>query len=353
MLIGLALLFSSPNTFAQERNFGLSASAKAGFLGAHRKTMAHLTKQHSYGADFNVVLLTNGSKKWHHDFLFPEFNFEASYLSLGNKEVLGHAIGLGAGIYLPFFRKNGYSFGPHLNSALGYVSKVYDVDKNPKNNAISTNLNVFVSVDFRLEKRIKQHAFGFALGASHFSNGGRKLPNLGINYLLAKLHYTYYLQPIEFVENTSDEQFGQALKTWEFFTQLNLSSNQTPPTASNNYGVASIVNYFHYRFSNKFILESGLDLVYSQALIKQVEGDKSRWNNLRVGAYAAYVLPIHRFELMLGMGVYAFNPLNIHGLLFHKFGTRFQIYKFIWGNVSIKTHWFKAEYFEYGISLRW
>lgn len=342
-----------PRINAQKKNLGLSITPEFGYLLAHRITMGHLIKEHAYAVNLNSVIYTNGKKKWHHDFLYPEFNFGITYASLGNNEILGKAFGLGGGIYLPFFRKNQWSLGTHLNAVLAVVTKPYDVETNPKNNAIGSYVNGLFKIGLRVEKRINQHAFGLNIGITHLSNGAIRLPNLGLNFPLLGLHYTYYFAPVNTLETPTDERVGQPLKSWQFFTQIIGSSNQIYPTGGNNYGVVAVSNYFHYKIERKFTVEGGIDVSYSQSLIKQVEGEWDRAKNLRVGIYAGYVLPIHRFEFYVGMGGYAYDRLNANGRWFHKFGTRFQIYDFIWANISIKSHWFKADYFEYGLSFRW
>lgn len=348
----MMLVFTS-KTSAQKQNLGLSLTPEYGFLLAHRITMGHLTKAHAYGVNLNAVIHTNGEKQWHHDFLHPEFNFGITYASLGNDEILGKAFGLGGGIYLPFFRKNQWSFGAQLNGTVAVVTKPYDLVDNPKNNAIGSYVNGLFKLGFRADKRINQHAFGLTLGITHLSNGAIKLPNLGLNFPLLGLHYTYFLAPVNFVETPTEERVGPPINSWQFFTQVIGSSSQIYPTGGNNYGVISVTNYFHYKVKRKFVLEGGIDVSYSQSLIKQIAGEWDRTKNIRVGVYAGYVLPIHRFEFYVAMGGYAYDRLNANGRWFHKFGTRFQVYDFIWANISIKSHWFKADYFEYGLSFKW
>src|SRR5690554_7947740 len=69
--------------------------------------------------------------------------------------------------------------------------------------------------------------------------------------------------------------------------------------------------------------------------------------NFQVGVYGAYVLPIHKFHMFVAMGRYLYKPLYPAGMWYHKFGGRFQIIDKLWANISIKSHWAKADYFEY------
>ena len=339
--------------YGQERNIGLTLEPEVGVLIAHRATMGHLIKHHSYGAELGVILQTDGEKQWHHDFHFPEISFNAFYINPGNEEIIGHSMGVAGGIYLPFFRKNGWSFGTKFETGLSYLTKHYDLIQNPKDNAIGSHLNIMVRLGLRFEKQFKQQAVGFNISMSHMSNGAVKLPNLGLNLPFIGVHYSFYLQPLKFEDSARIGRVGQKVKSWRFFTQLIASTKQIYPTGGSNYGVIGLTNYVHYKAGLRCILEGGIDVIYNQSIIRDVEGDFGPEKNLQAGAYLAYVLPIYRFQMYTGMGVYFYNPVSENGMFYHRFGGRFQIYKRLWANISIKAHWAKADYFEYGLIYRW
>lgn len=355
LFAGLSIMFllTSLRLHSQERNIGLTIEPQVGFLIAHRAVMGHLIEHHTYGAEFGIVLQTDGEKQWHHDFNFPEISFNAFYNNPGNEEILGHAMGIAGGIYLPFYRKMGWSFGAKLESGLSYVTKRYNIVENPKNNAIGSHLNSMVRLGFRFEKQFLHQALGFNVSMTHISNGAIKLPNLGLNMPFLGVHYSYYIQPLHFKDTAHIKREGEKINSWKFYTQLMISTKQVYPTGGRNYGVIGLTNYVHYKAGNKCIIEGGVDVIYNQSIIKDVEEEYGPEKNLQVGAYAAYVLPIHRFHVFAGMGVYIYNPVSPNGLLYHRFGARFRVIKRLWANISIKSHWGKADYFEYGLAFRW
>lgn len=345
--------FHPSRLHCQGRNMGITLEPQIGILLAHRATMGHLIEHHSYGAEFGIVLQTNGKKQWHHDFNFPEISFNAFYNNPGNEEILGQTMGVAGGIYLPFFKESGWSFGTKFETGLSFVTKRYDIVNNPKNNAIGSHLNALVRLGLRFEKQFGRQSIGFNLSMSHMSNGAVKLPNLGLNLPFFGVHYSYFIRPLHFEDTASIKRVGQKVKSWEFFTQLIVSSKQIYPTGGSNFGVIGLTNYVNYKATIRSVFEGGVDLIYNQSIIRQVEGDWGPEKNLQVGVYLAYVLPINRFQMYVGMGAYVYNPLNPDGIFYHRFGGRFQIYKHLWANISIKSHWAKADYFEYGLMLRW
>lgn len=339
--------------FAQNQNYGVSVSSQAGFLLPHRSTMAHLNVGHSYGGQLSFVIQTNGNKEWHHDFNFPRIEMNAFFYDLGNQDVLGQTFGVSSGMYLPYFKCKGWSLGSSLALGVGWVTKHYDKVNNPKNNAIGSHLNALVNLGIRLEKQFSNSSLSFETSMTHLSNGAYKLPNLGLNLPLLSFNYTYFFDNLRFENDFTQKNIGLPLKTWSFHTQLVASVKQIYPTGGSTHGVVALTNYFNYRLKPKFVIEGGLDAIYNQSVIKYNKGDHGRIKNFQLGMYAAYVLPVHKIQFILAMGRYIIDPLDPGGHWYHKFGGRFQITERLWGHFTIKSHWAKADYFEYGLSYRW
>ncbi|RYM31464.1 hypothetical protein ERX46_16280 [Brumimicrobium glaciale] len=353
MLLCLGFILPVNKLFAQKQNIGISLTPQIGFLLQHRATMAHLNLEHSYGGQLEVDFKTNGKKQWHHDFNFPTIELNTFYYDLGNKEVLGKAIGLSAGIYFPYFLKNGWSVGNAVSFGLTYITKKYDLIKNPKNNVIGSNFNCMVNLGIRVEKQFSKSTIGLEISMAHLSNGAYRLPNLGVNLPFLGLSYTYFLDPIEYQENASQSYIGLPLKKWSFSSQLIGSIKQIYPIGGSTYGVAVLTNYGQYRVNTKVVIEGGVDAIYNESIVKYNNGNHGKGKNFQLGLYAAYVLPIHKLHLIVAMGRYVINPLDPAGQWFHKFGGRFRLTERLWGNFTIKSHWAKADYFEYGLSYRW
>ncbi|PWH86126.1 hypothetical protein DIT68_06105 [Brumimicrobium oceani] len=353
MILCLGMLFPMEQLFAQTRNYGVSLSPQAGFLLPHRATMAHLTVGHSAGFRVGAVIQTNGEKQWHHDFNFPSIELGIFYHDLGNKDVLGSTFGFSAGIYLPYFKSNGWSFGNNVSYGLAWVSKKYDLVENPKNNAIGSNLNTITNVGFRLEKQFSKNSIALEVGMMHLSNGAYKLPNLGVNLPFFGFNFTHFIQPLKFNASATDNFIGLPINAWSFHTLLIGSIKQVYPTGGSTYGVGALTNYLQYSVKGKCIIEAGVDAIYNESIVKYNKGNHGRGKNFQIGLYGAYVLPIHKMQLVFAMGRYVLNPLDPAGQWYHKCGARFRLAERLWGNFTIKAHWAKADYFEYGLSYRW
>lgn len=353
LVLWIGMIFSHSNMSAQTPNIGVSFIPQAGFLMPHRSTMGHLNVGHSFGGQIGAVIQTNGSKKWHHDFFFPRIEMSAFFYDLGNPEVLGQTFGVSSGMYLPYFKYKGWSFGSSLALGVGWVTECYDLIENPKNNVIGSHLNAMVNLGLRIEKLFLNNSIAFEMSMTHLSNGAYRLPNLGLNLPFLGLNYTYFLNGLNYSTEAKEEKEGLSLKNWSFNTQLIGSFKQIYPTGGSLYGVLALTNYAQYRIKEKCIIEGGVDAIYNQSIVNYADGEHNRLKNFQMGLYAAYVLPIHKIQFLVAMGRYIIDPLNPGGLWYHKFGGRFKITERLWGNFTIKSNWAKADYFEYGLSYRW
>lgn len=356
-IILLATILLHLNAFAQkvQRNYGIEVSPKIGFLIPHRATMGHLLQGHSKGFELSALIQTDGRKQWHHDYLFPKGGISFYYSDWGNREVLGSGFGLHGFITLPFIKKKGWSFSSRLGAGIGYATKVFDQVKNPKNNALGTHLNSLVFIGAEIEKQFKQSSISLGADMTHFSNGAVKVPNLGINIAYVSIAFTYYFKELEQQLEATIERFeSDNPSKWKLYSELIVSTKQIYPTGGRNYGILGISNFAQYQFKPKCVVEGGLDAVYNQSIIEEKNiGDFTTKDNFQLGLYGAYVLPIHKLQLLLGMGGYLVNPVNPNGVVYHRFGSRFKIGKRLYANITIKAHWAKADYFEYGLIYRW
>lgn len=89
----LPLLFNLFIFTAQEHKWGLEVRQKAGFLAAHRGTMAHLPQRIGYPTEIVWYRKPAGNRKWHEAYRFPEHGVTLFHGSVGNDTVLGNLQG--------------------------------------------------------------------------------------------------------------------------------------------------------------------------------------------------------------------------------------------------------------------
>ncbi len=327
---------------------GIETRGKFGFLLPHRPVMHHLVNGHSAGFEISLVNQSDGSKDWHHWYNFPRNGFSLYYADLGNDEILGRSFGLFAFGELPIIELLDWKLNWRTGLGFSWLTKTFDQQKNPKNNAISTHLNSLVQMGITVNRQWDNFGVGIGLDMTHFSNGASKMPNLGLNIPALNIGMSYYLQTLNFQERKKNLAFAN--KNLEFRMFGNFSTKQVYPTGGSNYFVAGASGILHKRISRKVGLELMLDIFSNQSHSRGLDADSfTQWDLLQMGIFAAYVLPINKFSFFIGMGSYIKNDFNPDGWMYHRFGTRYQLSERLWANISLKSHWGRADYFEYGL----
>jgi hypothetical protein len=351
LLVFLSLL--TFEVFAQSTdNTGIEIRPKYGFLLPHRAIMTHLVQGHAPAIEIAYIKQTSGHQEWASKYALPRYGLSAFFSDFGNPEVLGTGFGSFGFIEIPMLRRSSWMLGGKLTAGLSYITKTFDQQQNPKNNAIGSHLNSLVIAGLVINKQFRQSEVSLGIDMTHMSNGATVLPNLGLNIPYLSVGYTRYLKALEFhsIDTTkADYQFEKN----RFYSSLNLSSKQIYPTGGRNYFVGSVFTFFHHQFTRKAAIDVGVDIIFNASHKDEADFEATFSDVTQVGFFAGYVLPVNAFEYVLGMGYYMRNPINPDGPLYHRFGFRYKVNERIKLNLSIKSHWGKADYFEYGIVYRW
>ncbi|MBT8252507.1 MAG: deacylase [Flavobacteriaceae bacterium] len=130
--------------------------------------------------------LHNASAKneWASRLNFPKTGLALAFIDFGNSEKVGQAFTV-----LPFAE---FKWLPrfYLNVGMGvsYMNTLYDEVSNPFNKAITTNLNwSFRSFLYYSVSKQKKMDWRLGVGYFHHSNGHTRLPNQGLNSILASV----------------------------------------------------------------------------------------------------------------------------------------------------------------------
>ena len=340
-------------SFAQSNFEGLGVGIRPelGTIIPHRVLMKHLVQGHTRGVNLELLYQTTGKKEWQSVYNYPKIGGILYFTDFGYSEVLGQAIGGYSVIMLPFFRKNNFSFNSRLGVGLAYHTKTFDQEVNPKNNVISSAMNSLIVLGVELEHRMEKGALTMSSNLTHFSNGASKMPNLGINTAVFSLGYTYFFN--EFIpkdELIKKEYVKQPVSAY----LMGIGSlREVYPTGGRKYPIGSFSFIAQKQLRPKLGAEIIADVFYNASNRVMVEhANASHWETVQLGLYAGAFLPINKVDLLVGMGCYLKNDFNLYGLFYHRFGMRYHISNRWMANLTIKAHWGRADYFEYGIAYK-
>lgn len=344
----LILIFFSINlnAYSQTRQWAIEGSPKVGFLLAHRGVMGHLPKQHAIGGELTYYIQTHGTKKYQEAYNYPKFGVTLFSTTTGNRDLLGNFYGLYPFIDFPLAKGLKHELSGRVGSGLCYITKVFDQETNPKNVAMSTHINALICLGLRYRYYFGNSHLLFGLDLSHASNGSTRVPNLGINLPYASIGYGHTFNRQEKIENT--EIFEK--RKWKISAIGIFSVKQVFPTGGKTYPIYALSVVGNKKFSYKSGLELALDFIYKTSInAYKEEIPKTPLSIAQAGVYAGYVLPLNKLEIIIGMGAYYLDKYNPEDHFYHRVGMRYYVNDHFLINFSLKTHWAKADYVEYGI----
>lgn len=354
------LLFFLPFTVVsqteQKEEIYVSVKPKSGFLAAHRGVMSHLPKEPALGVEISLYKHFGGSKVWHEPYKYPYAGVTLFSSTVGNNAILGQALGMYGFMEFPMNNGKNHRLTGKLSAGLGYISKVFNQETNPKNDAMSTHINALICLGIQGRVRLAdRHELIYSFDLTHMSNGAFKVPNLGINLPYIGLGYAYKVKSKQVMISDIEKGRGVTPNTpffsnWKFHVLGVISAKEVFPTGGKKYPLYQLSFMGRKLFRTKVGMETSLDLISKQAVFAY-KGyiPKTQWSIFQIGVYAAYVLPLDRLQFVLGMGTYLKDRYDPDGQFYHRVGMRYQFDCGVTANLVLKSHWAKADYIEWGI----
>jgi hypothetical protein len=355
-LINFATL-SAQNGMTGSKNFYIKVAPTYGYIFEHRSTIGNLVHGYAPGLELDFLKPTYGNKKWHKEHNFPEVGLSFNFINFANPKQLGYCFALSPFIDIPLIKKpKNTRLYMRICWGAAYVTKHYDVNKNPKNIAIGSALNTYVQCKWfwhiNLNKKIRlEPGFSFA----HTSNGRAEVPNLGLNVVSLNLGITYKLKNdvVHAPLQDSGSLWGSKheLVIWD---AVGFNENE-PPNGQKYFANTFGINYY-YNKKNTHKFGAGADVAYDtqNAYHLETSGHPSNgWTDLlQLGVKLCYSYNIGRVSLPIEMGYYAISKPKEDGPIFHRIGIRYYCKNGLMFNFTLKSHWAVASHFDYGFGYR-
>jgi hypothetical protein len=337
-------------------NLRLGADLHYGTILPHSKAIEYSLESNI--ERFELTLATNsyGRSDWDRAYRFPRLGAGYLYTSLGNDKVFGHAHAFFLSMDIPFFKiEKKLSTNYQISFGLAYLSRVFDINENPLNMAISSGLNVYgcfnLNSKYRLDNRSELRAgFGF----SHFSNGKLATPNLGINSFTLSAGYSYNLTNSRYERKLNLN--GPKLMKHQAEVILSGGTKTDDQVTGIYYLVSSFVADYKYVPTLKYAVGLGADLFYDQSLgpnkIAEEGGASSTTDLFQTGLHAGFYTRYSHLSVMLQIGSYVFANYYKYARVYSRIGIRYEVFSGILLNLSLKSHYAIADYIEWGIGYR-
>jgi hypothetical protein len=357
LILTFLLIYISINSKAQDcptKDFIISGQGHYGYIISHRNNMSHLIKGHIYGAELNYIFRTAGTKEWQEIHRYPELGFCALHLYLANPEQLGTLEALYPYTNIRLNKlKRSWKLNLRIGVGLAVVTKPFNRLTNYKNNAIGSYLNGFVNL--RLSYAImlsKAWRLDAGVGLSHASNGAIATPNLGLNMATVNLGIGYVVGCKDLVCCKRDT-ISKCKKNWVPMVIAAVGIRELEQPDGPKYFAFGAQFNIYKTLNYKNRLGSGIEMAYNSAT-KKYYADDSIFNTnfldvATIGAKVSYEFTFDRLSIPVDFGYYIYKKQPALGSMFHRVGLRYMINKHLMANVTLLTHWARADYFEWGL----
>jgi len=349
VLLVIIILINSFPMFAQhEKEWGFEYRQKIGFLAAHRGTMGHIPQSQAFAGELTFFEQTKGKRQWNKACNYPIIGATLFGGSVGNNIILGTYWGGYGFIEFPFIKTKHYEFLGKLGSGVGYGTKIFDQETNPKNVAISTHFNAMICIGVKSSFIFHRNKITLGLDMTHFSNGAYKVPNLGVNLPYVSLGYARTIQKAPIDSLTIHNVLPY--RKWLFGITAIASAKEVFPTEGKKYMVLGLNASFRWFTKPKVGMEGAIDIISKQAIFGyKPEIQKSQWDILQAGVYIGYILPLDQLHFAVGMGFYVKDKYQPEDFAYHRIGLRYYFKNGINAQLVLKSHWARADYVEWGI----
>ena len=358
VFIAFAKAMTAQSTEQSPNIATLDVSLMHGTILQHNPDISHLITDHPTGILLSYNRKTFGENEWESRYGFPDWGFSGAYQDLKNFH-LGEAYSAYAHYNFHFFNRN-LQF--RIGQGLAYMTKPFDVETNPQNNAYGTTItsSTYLVANYRKENIIK--GLGFHAGATimHYSNANVRAPNNSTNtwFFNAGLNYTLNRDEIPEFKIWEKREYKEPIA---INAVARLGFNESDFRGSGQYPFYDFSVYADKRINIKSSLHAGVELFVAEFLKEYrdyvansfpEEGITGDENFQRVGILIGHELHLGKTSLLTQLGYYVYQPIPFESRVYNRIGLQRRLTDNIFASVTVKAHGAKAEGVSLGIGYR-
>lgn len=360
LVVVLAFSLNASAQLDSAARWCLAVSPHGGFVVPHHKSISHLIQGHSTGVHLYAKRLVDGTKYWHEAYNAPEHGVDVSFTNTGNPAQLGQQYSTSYMLNLPLNGKRyvddwlrifnrGYRHWLGLGLGMGYSTKHWDLETNHQAAVLGSQFNVAISLQYSARLVSFEHAeLRAGIRMSHLSNGAFQLPNLGTNNAGVFVSYVMGSNRASYMKVIAEPKWEKYIFSCGVVSGL----KEIPPPTGRKYAAVVLSVLAEKRISYKSAFGLGCDGFYDSSLrplVKQREGEQvTPAQVMQLGAVFSYSLFFDRFSLKIQQGYYLADAWRLNGSLYHRVGLRYAFGKHLYAQLTLKTHFAKADYGEIG-----
>ena len=328
-----------------------------GIITPHHGSIAYLVNSPVKGFELDLFTDSYGHSAWDRKYRYPRYGMGYLHTTLGNSVIYGNGNALFLFLDIPFNRQeHSVSAAYRMNIGLGHLSRQFNPNSNPLDLAISSKWNIYLRFESNVKLRLTTRSeLVLGLGFSHFSNGKLDTPNLGLNIASVRAGYNYSLKQEIYQKKVSIPD--PVLPHNNIILVYSGGAKTDDQITGKYYLVSTLVADFVHNTSLRYSFGGGCDFFYDQSLgpnkvAEEHGGTYSNADLFQMGIHAGFFARYGRLNTVVNLGAYVLADYYKYSRVYSRIGIRYQLYRNILFNLTLKAHYAIADYFEWGIAYR-
>jgi Lipid A 3-O-deacylase (PagL) len=327
----------------------------------HNPDISHLITGHPTGLILSYSRKPYGFNEWEGRYNYPDWGFTYIYQDLDN-EFLGQNHSL-YGHFNFYFWQRRFSIG--IGQGIAYANNPYHPDTNFENNAYGSNFlsSTLLKFNFVQENIIDGLGIDLGMGVIHYSNANFKAPNnstntfylsAGVRYLFNSINYPNALVPVAWGSKYYAERLHYNLV-------VRSGVNEADVNGLGQYPFVTVSAFVDKRINYKSTFQVGGDLFISRMIEELLKyravafpGDNlSGYEDARrIGVFIGHELRFDKIAFVSQVGYYVYWPYAFENRVYNRLGLKRYITENLFGSVTVKAHYAKAEAVEFSLGIR-
>ena len=361
----LFILLTTPFTFAQQNEiypFSIEVDYYYGTIMEHNPDIAHLITGHPTGFILSYNRKTYGYNEPEARYNYPDWGVTFSYQDLKNP-FLGENYALW-GHFNWYFLNRQLRIG--IAQGIAYASNPYHPEDNFQNNAYGSRFlsSTFLRFNYVKENIYKGLGVHAGFGIIHYSNANWKAPNNSTNTLWFGAGLSYQFDAETFpnyipLGSWKSSNYAERIK---YNAAFRTGINEADINGLGQFPFYTLSAFADKRINYKSTFQVGIDVFFSTFLKELIlyrsiaypgEGLEGDEDFRRVGVFIGHELRFHKVAFVSQLGRYIYWPYEFENQIYNRLGLkRYFMNDKMFGAITVKAHWAKAEAVEFSIGIR-
>ncbi len=353
----LLFLFSLPcfaqldtNVISNEKVVALKLHY--GTIYIHTQSVKNVAGARPYGVELELAKLDIDTAAYNKCNCYPRYGIALSYVDF-DKAILGHGEMISYFLEPAYRISNKFKFNLRGAAGLIYASNPFNKIKNPVNKSYTTHINPYLQFGVGLSYNVTSHLSMAIIGSfQHFSNGGFKQPNRGVNWITGSVGFLYYSQ-----NNNLPKYKSSSYKNWHNKkTDFDAGFMYVPKQGYNSKimgqrkFLAGAFGQATKQYGRISALTGGVEIYYDKIEAATINTNKR--SALQAGIHAGHTFLFNRVSFSQQIGVQIIKENSDAGNFYFRYGLSYRFTRHLIAGINLKTHYDNADFSDLRIIYR-